>query len=342
MNKETTVNLDSSTATSQAAFEWIDRYVNEVGRRLPARQRADVEREIRSLIEDEVAGRLDAVEDEGRAQGAMEATVLAVLEQFGSPKEMAARYQAPRYLISPAMFPIFQLVLGIVLTVTIMANIFGVAVAASSGELVDPFIDMILGLFSSIIQALGTVTLIFVGLERLGVAADGKPEAWNPRSLPPVKDAQRISIFEVVVDIGFTAAILMLAVNYLNRGTGPVFYNSEWQAIPIFTPELLQYLPWLIVLWGADILLNIVLLARGRWEPATRIATLLTAGAAAFIFYQILIGGPIAAWPPLEPAFKVTVAIIFAVSLWEVVRQGWQLLHSSAWTAGTLRSQHVA
>jgi hypothetical protein len=342
MNMQTTVNQNAALGTSPAANEWIDRYVNEVGRRLPSKQRADVEREIRSLIEDEVAGRLDAVEDEGRAQAGMEATVLAVLEQFGSPKEMAARYQSPRYLISPTMFPIFQLVLGIVLTVTLVANILGVAVAASTDKLVDPFIDMILGLFGSIIQALGTVTLIFAALERLGVAADSKPETWNPRSLPPVKDAQRISIFEVVVDIGFTAAILMLAFNYLNRGTGPVFYKSEWQGIPIFTPELLQYLPWLIVLWGADILLNIVLLVRGRWELATRIATMITAGAAAFIFYQILIGGPIAAWPPLEPAFKVTVAIIFAVSLWEVIRQGWQLLHSSAWTTGTLRSQHVA
>jgi hypothetical protein len=342
MNMQTTVNPGVSLGTSQAANEWIDRYVNEVGRRLPSKQRTDVEREIRSLIEDEVAGRLDAAEGEDSAQADLEATVLAVLEQFGSPKEMAARYQAPRYLISPAMFPIFQIVLSIVLAVTIIASLFGVVVAAGTGGPAEPFVDTILGLFGSIIQALGTVTLIFVALERLGVAADGKPEAWNPRSLPPVKDPQRLNIIETVVDIGFTAAILLLAVNYLNSGTGPVFYNNEWQAIPIFTPELLQYLPWLIVLWGADILVNIVLLARGRWEPATRIATMLTSGAAAFILYQILIGGPIAAWPPLEPAFKVTVAIIFAVSLWEVVRQGWQLLHSSAWTAGTLRSQHVA
>jgi hypothetical protein len=301
-----------------------------------------VEREIQSLIEDEVAGRLDALKAEDGAQPDSEAVVLAVLEQYGSPEEMAARYLAPRFLIGPTMFPIFQIVLGIVLAVTLFANLLGLAMAAGTQESVDPLIDTLVSLFASIIQATGMVTLIFAALERLGVAAGSKPQVWNPRSLPPVKDAQRVNVVETVVDIGFTAAILMLAVSYLNRGTGSLFFNGEWQSVPLFSQEFLQYIPWLAILWGADILVNIVLLARGHWEPATRIATLVTAAATAFIFYRMLIGGPIAAWPPVEPAFRITAAIIFAVSLWEVGKQGWQLLRNSTWGGGTLHSQHVA
>ena len=37
--------------------EWIDRYVAEVGRMLPERNRADVEKEIRSLLQDAAAER---------------------------------------------------------------------------------------------------------------------------------------------------------------------------------------------------------------------------------------------------------------------------------------------
>ena len=262
MNANLNIQSSSKGESSPPATEWIDRYVNEVGRRLPPRQRADVEREIRSLIEDEVAGRLDATVDERSRQPSAEAVVLAVLEQFGAPEEMAARYQTPRYLIGPAMFPVYQIVLGIVLAVTVFANLLMLAVAAGTGG-VQPFIDMLADLFSGVIQAFGTVTLVFVGLERLGVSASRKKAvSWDPRSLPPVKDEQRINVFEKAVEIGLTAAVLALAANYLNRGA-TVFYGGEWQPIPLFSPEVLEYIPWLMVIWGADILVNIVLLARG-------------------------------------------------------------------------------
>ena len=122
-------------------------------------QRADVEREIRSLIEDEVAGRLDSLEANGIALPETETTVLAVLEQFGSPEEMATRYHAPRYLIGPTMFPIFQIVLGIVLAVTLFTNLFGLAVAAGT-HTAAPLNETLLDLLASIIQAIGMLTLI--------------------------------------------------------------------------------------------------------------------------------------------------------------------------------------
>ena len=45
--------------------EWVDRYVNEVGRRLPGKQRGDVEMEMRSLIEDELDGLGHVPEERG-------------------------------------------------------------------------------------------------------------------------------------------------------------------------------------------------------------------------------------------------------------------------------------
>ena len=64
-------------------------------------------------------------------------------------------------------------------------------------------------------------------------------------------------------------------------------------------------------------------------------------GANALVFYQLLVGGPIAAWPPVDPAFRITAAIIFAVSVWEVARNAWRLLHSGTWGEAALHSQHV-
>ena len=267
--------------------------------------------------------------------------MLAVLEQFGSPEEMATRYHAPRYLIGPTMFPIFQIVLGIVLAVTLFTNLFGLAVAAGT-HTAAPLNETLLDLFASIIQAIGMLTLIFAALERLGVGVESKPKAWNPRSLPAVKDTQRVSLVETAVDIGFTTAAVVLANIYLNRGTGAIFYNGQWQAVPLFSQEVLQYIPWLTAVWIADILVNIVLLVRGHWQTTTRIATMATAAATGFIFYRMIVGGPMAAWAPVDPAFEISAAIIFAFSLLEVGKQAWQLLRNSTWGGGTLHSQHVA
>ena len=60
MSANIVVKPNATGNTARTGTDWIDRYVNEVGRRLPPKQRVDVQQEIRSLIEDEVAGRLQA------------------------------------------------------------------------------------------------------------------------------------------------------------------------------------------------------------------------------------------------------------------------------------------
>lgn len=37
----------------------------------------------------------------------------------------------------------------------------------------------------------------------------------------------------------------------------------------ILTPTFSRYLPWLILIWVMTIILDIILLRRGRWQPVT-------------------------------------------------------------------------
>src|SRR5690606_12112003 len=71
----------------RSQMNMVDIYVAEVGRNLPKKDRADLEQEIRSLIE-------DAIDDAAEAQGCErdEALVVEVLKQFGRPEEVAASY----------------------------------------------------------------------------------------------------------------------------------------------------------------------------------------------------------------------------------------------------------
>ena len=62
----------------------IDRYVAEVGRHLPEKNRSDIEAEIRTMLE-------DMLEERGEQTKSADETVIAqVLEQLGDPKLLAS------------------------------------------------------------------------------------------------------------------------------------------------------------------------------------------------------------------------------------------------------------
>ena len=58
----------------------IDRYVHQVGKRLPKKQRTDVEAELRSLLSDMVEDRAQT-----KVNKADEEIIVDVLRDFGSP-----------------------------------------------------------------------------------------------------------------------------------------------------------------------------------------------------------------------------------------------------------------
>ena len=80
-----------------ALAERLDDYVGDVVRHLPARDRADIGVELRTLLEDALVER--AV-DAGRA--ADDAMLLALLRDHGAPRDVAARYRAPGLVIIDA------------------------------------------------------------------------------------------------------------------------------------------------------------------------------------------------------------------------------------------------
>ena len=84
-------------------MDLIERYVQEVGRRLPRKQRDDVARELRSSLEDSLENRTGVPLEQ-----ADEEQVVELLLEFGPPQEVAASYQTgPSYLVGPALYPSF-------------------------------------------------------------------------------------------------------------------------------------------------------------------------------------------------------------------------------------------
>lgn len=186
-----------------------DRYVEAALRHLPARQRPDIERELRASIADAVEDRLDAGDDTAGAE-------LAVLTELGDPARLAAGYaERPLQLIGP------QLYLGYTRLLTALLVTIVPAVAALVGLMrglrgditVPRLIGDILGaaLTTGVHLAFWT-TLVFVIIERTATARRAATRSWTPAALPePPSRRARYGelIAQSVALVLFTAFILL-------------------------------------------------------------------------------------------------------------------------------------
>ncbi|HSL47185.1 MAG TPA: hypothetical protein VK897_27345 [Anaerolineales bacterium] len=255
----------------------IDKYIAEVGKHLPRRNRADIEAEIRSTLE-------DMLEERKQAHGAVDdAMVVELLKEYGAPRKVAESYAGPRYLIGPRVYPIFELVTRIVLIVLFAVTLAGLGISLSRSSLTGPeFIktigDSAIGLITGLITAFGNIVLVFAILERVLPAKEFEKESedWNPADLAKEPDPDRVKFGEQIFEVFFL--VLFLIIFNLYPGViGFGFFNeNEWVFIsPILTEAFFSYLPWINVLFLLQVVFNIYLLRHGMWNTALRIANAL-------------------------------------------------------------------
>ncbi len=316
------------------AQEWIDRYVNAVGVALPVRERADVEAEIRSLIQDELEAR--GVSDLGEVD---EPAVLSVLEQFGRPEMLAARYHAPRSLIGPALYPTFRIVTTIVLLVLTGVWVFGIAVNVGMGRgMLDNPLATVGGLVGGLFQTFGTLVFVFALIETFShgkIEAEATQQVWNPRSLPKVEQTDRVKVGELVVGIGFNLAAILIFNIYPEWVSAISVTDGQVTVMPLLSENFMTFVPWLTVLWSLTIALNAYVLARGYWRPLTRWMQIGLSIAGLAILGWMLVDGPLLAWTALEPVARLVVAIVLAVTAIDAVVQIYRQITRQVAATGT-------
>jgi hypothetical protein len=251
----------------------IDKYISEVGDYLPGRMKADIQAEIRSLIEDMLDERSQlsnrARDDKG--------LVVEVLKEFGSPKKVASSYLPQRYLIGPQLFPIFMMVLRVVFLVVIIVTLVTMSVsivqnAHSIDEGIKIFTQTLINFVTSALSIFGNIVFIFALVEWLSPKVlKEKIETWDPLSLDLEEESERVKPMEMIWGVFFTI-VAILIFNFYSHIIGMVYVTEDgtWMRFLNFSAEFYRYLPWLNLLWGLDIVLSIVIARAGRWQPVTR------------------------------------------------------------------------
>jgi hypothetical protein len=263
-------------------MELIDRYIYEVGRYLPPKNRGDIQVELRSLLNDSLDARV-----EGEAG---EEDVVALLKEFGPPAKVAASYRPEsQYLVSPDLFPIFRTVVGIALLVIVVVHavLFGVSIFTNP----DPLdaLNVLSGFVGSTLSVLGAIVVVFYGLQYFDVHLAKPSQEWNPRELPVVDTKNEIKRAGTIFDIALKLLILAVLLLY------PTYIGIVLMpGTPIWSdPVLTTYMPLIVAALVAGLVVDIVLLWRGRWQPGTRLAKII-ANLFSIVVIAVLISGHVA------------------------------------------------
>ncbi len=241
----------------------LDRYIHEVGRHLPRKNRSDIQAELRSSF-------VDTLEDRF-GQEATEEQTSELLKEFGQPRDVAASYHPQsQYLIGPTLYPIFRMVVWIVIAAVLGAQILAWGIGIFVAGEAFSVLEMLASLVNSVPASLGWVIITFMILQYFDAKPHLENEPWDPKKLPEINTAQDIKRRELIVGLVFSTLILVLItlfpqwVGFITTPGGKFYPN----------PVILEYLVLIQVSLLAHMVLDVFLLWKGQWNMVTRIIKL--------------------------------------------------------------------
>ena len=252
----------------------IDRYVDEVGRHLPEKDRSDIQAEIRSMVE-------DMLEERGQQpKSADDKVITETLEALGDPKLLAHKYSpAKHYLIGPDWYDLYLTILKRVLYTTLpIVAIVAFTVALAKDPL--DFVNAVGQAFGGVIDA-GTgilfwVTVGFIIAERTDANPEelrgSTPKAWTVDQLPKLPARRQISIGESLTNIVFFTIFIAWVLL-------PPFFawlRGDEGFVHVFHPDLWSiWFPIFFVIAALTLILEFFKLKIGNWTPALTVSNVI-------------------------------------------------------------------
>jgi hypothetical protein len=203
----------------------IERYINEVKKRVNADQRDDVERDLLKAIE----GR------EGQE-------LIDTLSILGHPRDVAATYSKRQpYVISPAYYPVYRharkiVIYAVAMIVTIYATIdaiTGMTATTLIEALTDVFGSVLAAVFIGVIFAYGLVTLAFSWFESKKIRMH---RAFNPRKMTELTCFQDACIDpkKTLIDMAFWGSIYVFLVLAFTLYRGSIGWYDQGEMVASF------------------------------------------------------------------------------------------------------------
>jgi len=343
--------------------ELCERYIHEVIRQLPRKQREDVAQDLRSALADGLERESAGGIDRGEAE-------LALLQEWSPPQEQAQSYRSgPDHLIGPRYLPAFlrAVKIGLIIAAVLAAvgPLWTLLDGASDGPRVwRALVVAISAWWNSLLRwglmIVGGCAVVLGIAERVGSrdgASDGESDApsWDPSKLPAIKDPDRVERGDMIANLIF----LTLAALVLNWGPGaimvPASVNGDQVGLPLLWPAMAAHMTYLRVLVLGGLAMVVTVLLRGRWSLPTRLWSLLLSLLEIGFFVRLRadpeLFQPETSWlvgqgwpmmtaesfvdgmaPLLEQAQDKGLWLVIALTVFEAGRRGWKLVRRTQMT----------
>lgn len=224
-------------------MELLERYLHQIKRYLPKKDKEEVTKELHSLLLDNLDRKLEETNDQEQA-------LYDVIKAFGDPIDVAYRYRNEQPLITKELRPIMVIVMQVTaitlpgaLLLATLVSYFNQAANFKVMELLLEFAYALPG----IIQSVG-LALMFIFGAFLLISVTLKPKfefqkkEFDPNELTPIpKSVFKVSMFEEIINILFS--VLFLYLINLQRGLIAVYY--EGNRVPVLNENFEQLLPLL-------------------------------------------------------------------------------------------------
>lgn len=215
-----------------------ERYIYAVTKNLPASQRDEVAKELRSDIE-------DMIEHE---KGAREVRERAALESLGDPVILAGQYATGKqYLVGPEWYAPYLITLKrtsyIAFPVVIVIRVLAQLMENPIPGIIPMLVDAIGGAIAVLIHVFFWVTLVFVVMERVDTNKTTSKKAWSVDALPQLPPERDVKLVDSICGIvAYTAMAIGVALTATLLGAK----TTEGTTVPFFNPELWSW--WLPVI----------------------------------------------------------------------------------------------
>lgn len=222
-------------------MDLIDRYVYAVTRSLPQAQRKEVEKELRSDIQ-------DMIEAE---KGSEQKRIRTVLETLGRPETLALNYSgAKQYLIGPKWYGLYietlkkigYVAIPIIFLIVVLEQTF-----ASDTAIIQRIIDVIVKTIGFAMQILLWTTAVFVFLEHSQSRTLKKDKekilAWSVDQLPQLPPERHTKLSDTIANIvvyGVFIGLILLTKHTLG-------FDMSGTHVSFFDPELWAFWLWAII-----------------------------------------------------------------------------------------------
>jgi hypothetical protein len=304
-------------------MDLINRYVYAVTKSLPEKQREDIEKELRTLIEDMI--------EQNQGMDTYDSKVEKVLIDLGDPEKLSDSYRgSKRYLIGPNYYEKYILILKIVfgaVFIGITIAIFLDSIFTQNQNFINILSNYIATIFSALLQAFAWTTIAFTIAERNSMNRTkdiSHKNEWRPSQLPiiPMKKAQ-IPLSEPILGIVFTTIFIVLLYSAPQLFSAYISNSNGTAIIPVFNLEVIHgYRLILVCLFIISIFREGLKLYSRRWTLKLSVLNSILSILATVLVLSIFMNNSIWNMNFSSELIKHTNWTFDIATLWETIKSG--------------------